>query len=1007
MRLKNLSEAFMTTAIMTIIIDGEATEVEMKALSNQLASLDVFRKYHGSNIQPLWDKTIKQITKTFRKNNIADISFNKTEIDMLISAIKSVLNMPLRETVYLMALELAYSDGLVEQESYLLEQLRDGLEIDSAIASELSNTMSIKYRSIESNTVPIAINNVAESFVAIAITMLVADDRVTHAEFKFLDRSLASMEVFRGYNLPQLWRTTLLNMFRSFNKSLSGFTPFTEAEVRSLIISCKPYLTSGLRESLFTMLVKLAHADGLAECEKELLKQVRTELAIGKGIAKKIIADITALPFETEVEAVLAIAVVVMVANRKITPPEFSHLQRNIVTEPIFSDIDPREFENLFFTTARKVLHVFDKDSQHPTPFSAVQLEQLIAGVNNILPSSLRESVLAMVIELSHDEKIEVDDHLFNYLREGLEIDKDVAEKLTEISVRERQHIPYKEVPIHFDTESESFMALAIAVIASDGDATESQSVALKKSIATLPFFDNYDIDQAEELFQKTLDKLLFAFHKPPQMVTAFNQSQIETIITSSNAILSPELRETAFVMATDMAYATGLNEQERMVLNHYQRGLCIERELAVRLVDLIAVKSRSLPQYRTEGPTGHVARDAFDDTEKVKELSSPITKIVIHANDSIKQIQTYYNNVAMSAHGISEMERYVIKLDKDDYLTEIYGYQGVNRGRYCLLQLSFRTKQGKSFGPYGASGGGITRNTFSFVSKPKEQIIAFCGTHVSKTRSDGTQTMCITSFGTTFCQAPTLMEHVKIIEQLLDIFDRSLHDGHVNVIDSVILREWDSIYLEGQMHFDDVYALKIDDNNLLGECGMRSLEQFRVATLNKVFGVEIFLSDTTNLRTKSAAIISPFAYHFAHFRNKLGAEVSPILAIEGATFKIKHETLVVKGKIKKMVYDDDTSEPNYLAEQFFKQLRIHLVVSTKSGIDGNDELENLIMQAQQELSLELREATYARASELVFVAGVNERRQKLLDYLQQSLAVEGWVVKTANDLMAIKNRTR
>ncbi|OQY48136.1 MAG: hypothetical protein B6242_03065 [Anaerolineaceae bacterium 4572_78] len=126
MRLKNLSEAFMTTAIMTIIIDGEATEVEMKALSNQLASLDVFRKYHGSNIQPLWDKTIKQITKTFRKNNIADISFNKTEIDMLISAIKSVLNMPLRETVYLMALELAYSDGLVEQESYLLEQLRDG-----------------------------------------------------------------------------------------------------------------------------------------------------------------------------------------------------------------------------------------------------------------------------------------------------------------------------------------------------------------------------------------------------------------------------------------------------------------------------------------------------------------------------------------------------------------------------------------------------------------------------------------------------------------------------------------------------------------------------------------------------------------------------------------------------------------------------------------------------------------------------------------------------------------
>ena len=87
--------------------------------------------------------------------------------------------------------------------------------------------------------------------------------------------------------------------------------------------------------------------------------------------------------------------------------------------------------------------------------------------------------------------------------------------------------------------------------------------------------------------------------------------------------------------------------------------------------------------------------------------------------------------------------------------------------------------------------------------------------------------------------------------------------------------------------------------------------------------------------------------------------------------------------------------------------MRIHLVVSTKSGIDGNDELENLIMQAQQELSLELREATYARASELVFVAGVNERRQKLLDYLQQSLAVEGWVVKTANDLMAIKNRTR
>lgn len=134
-------------------------------------------------------------------------------------------------------------------------------------------------------------------------------------------------------------------------------------------------------------------------------------------------------------------------------------------------------------------------------------------------------------------------------------------------------------------------------------------------------------------------------------------------------------------------------------------------------------------PQYRRVDARGSNAT-AFDDTDAALLLNQPLTKLRVQAGEIIDGLQAFYGRerTALPLHGGEGGTRHEIVLDDDDYLTKVTGSYGRWLSGTFILQLTLRTKKGKTYGPYGTMSRATGITAFTMEANNDEQIVAFHG---------------------------------------------------------------------------------------------------------------------------------------------------------------------------------------------------------------------------------------------------------------------------------------
>lgn len=127
---------------------------------------------------------------------------------------------------------------------------------------------------------------------------------------------------------------------------------------------------------------------------------------------------------------------------------------------------------------------------------------------------------------------------------------------------------------------AESFAAIALIAVASDGYMTDSEAQALSTTLGRMQMFRSYP----NEVMRRMFDKLL----------SILQRDGLDILFNAAIANLPHELRETAFAVATDIVLADGeVTQEEEKLLNDLYRVLEIEEDLASKIIDVMLIKNR------------------------------------------------------------------------------------------------------------------------------------------------------------------------------------------------------------------------------------------------------------------------------------------------------------------------------------------------------------------------------------------------------------------------------
>ena len=129
-------------------------------------------------------------------------------------------------------------------------------------------------------------------------------------------------------------------------------------------------------------------------------------------------------------------------------------------------------------------------------------------------------------------------------------------------------------------TAPEAFAAIALAAVASDGYLSEEEAQSIPFTLSRMKLFQSYSDDKMRRLFDKLLARL--------------QSKGVETLFSSAKDSLDSQLRETAFVTATDLVLADGVvTAEEEQFLKDLEDKLEISSELALQVVRVMTIKNR------------------------------------------------------------------------------------------------------------------------------------------------------------------------------------------------------------------------------------------------------------------------------------------------------------------------------------------------------------------------------------------------------------------------------
>jgi hypothetical protein len=154
----------------------------------------------------------------------------------------------------------------------------------------------------------------------------------------------------------------------------------------------------------------------------------------------------------------------------------------------------------------------------------------------------------------------------------------------------------------------------------------------------------------------------------------------------------------------------------------------------------------------RVLGPVGggsayYDVPQPFDDLAFATDAAQPLTGINLRAGDIIDSLQGVYGQQVGPQHGGNGGSPFTIRFPPGDLLTVVRGYFGVWGAAVYVVQLTFASRGGAVFGPFGHwTTQGFT--PFAFEAGPDEQIVALFGQVVLAQRYNAPPSLMVDQLG-------------------------------------------------------------------------------------------------------------------------------------------------------------------------------------------------------------------------------------------------------------------
>lgn len=128
---------------------------------------------------------------------------------------------------------------------------------------------------------------------------------------------------------------------------------------------------------------------------------------------------------------------------------------------------------------------------------------------------------------------------------------------------------------------AEAFAAIALAAIASDGYLDDEGTRSISAILSGMKLFKSYPNDVMVRMFDTILGNI--------------RREGINSLFNAAKESLSPEMREAAFAVATDLVLAGGVvTIEEQDFLNDLYQALGISSDIAKQIVEVMMIKNRA-----------------------------------------------------------------------------------------------------------------------------------------------------------------------------------------------------------------------------------------------------------------------------------------------------------------------------------------------------------------------------------------------------------------------------
>ena len=127
--------------------------------------------------------------------------------------------------------------------------------------------------------------------------------------------------------------------------------------------------------------------------------------------------------------------------------------------------------------------------------------------------------------------------------------------------------------------EAEGMAGIALCAIAADGMVTEEEAAGLGTTLSRMKLYRGMNGRDINKMFEKVLK-------------VARSQG-VEVLMNQSAEAIKPNLRPTAFAIATDLMFADGdVAPEERRYLEKIQKNLGVNDDLALKIVEVMQLKN-------------------------------------------------------------------------------------------------------------------------------------------------------------------------------------------------------------------------------------------------------------------------------------------------------------------------------------------------------------------------------------------------------------------------------